>query len=208
MSTDSNTSTGSNSPKPGSYRQRRTPQLLTLGCVKERIQIFNLKERILTHLPALTNLRFQHLCRILTLPKPGPHRQRRAPQLAVQHLGHGAVGELELPLVVELEEDGAVRVAALDVQEVLGGVLRCAAAVLAHVQLGSPLLVAEGKALAVHLALVRLQAAALGEGLAAVTLEGLDAWGQDRQTVCESINQCMYAVCMMFYVVFRLVGVR
>ena len=98
----------------------------------------------------------------------------------MQHLGHGAVGELELPLVVELEEDGAVRVAALDVQEVLGGVLRGAAAVLAHVQLGSPLLVAEGQALAVHLPLVRLQAAALGEGLAAVALEGLDAWGQHR----------------------------
>ena len=110
----------------------------------------------------------------------------------MQHLGHGAVGELELPLVVELEEDGAVRVAALDVQEVLGGVLRGAAAVLAHVQLGSPLLVAEGQVLAVHLALVRLQAAALGEGLTAVTLEGLDAWGQHRQTVWESLYQSIY----------------
>ena len=66
----------------------------------------------------------------------------------------------------------------LDVQEVHGGVVRGGAAVLAHVQLGPPLLVAEGKVFTVHLALVRLQAAALRKRLAAVTLERLDACGQ------------------------------
>ena len=69
-----------------------------------------------------------------------------------------------------------MRVLPLDVQEVQGRVPRGGATVLADVELGAALLVAEGQALSVHLALVRLQAAALGERLATLALERLDAW--------------------------------
>ncbi len=52
-----------------------------------------------------------------------------------QHAGEAGVVELEMPLVVELKERGAVRVALLQVQVVQLGLLRRVAAVLAHVHL-------------------------------------------------------------------------
>lgn len=92
---------------------------------------------------------------------------------------HRGVSKLELPLVVELEQHGTVRVFVLDVQEVHGGVLRRVAAIFTHVQFHAPLLIAEGKVVPVNLSLVRLEAAALGEGLAAVTPERFDTCGKD-----------------------------
>lgn len=67
------------------------------------------------------------------------------------------VHELELALVVELEQHGAVRVEVLDVLVVHHGILGGVAAVLAHVQLGAALLVGVGQLLPVNLALVGLQ---------------------------------------------------
>lgn len=71
--------------------------------------------------------------------------------------GEDLVHELELALVVELEQHGAVRVEVLDVLVVHHGILGGVAAVLTHVQLGAALLVGVGQLLPVNLALVGLQ---------------------------------------------------
>lgn len=78
------------------------------------------------------------------------------------------VVELEVPLVVELEQCGTVRVFLLQVQVVVFGLSSGVTALFAHVHLGSPLFVGVAVLDAVHLEHVRLQRAALSERLATV----------------------------------------
>lgn len=88
-------------------------------------------------------------------------------QLAEQIVGKLRVGELKVPLVVELEQRRRERMVVLQVQVVnlrfAGGV----AALLAHVHLGPALLVGVLMLHAVHLLAMRLQGAALREALLA-----------------------------------------
>lgn len=79
--------------------------------------------------------------------------------------------ELEMPLVVELEESRAVGVVVLEVHVVALRLSRGVAALLAHVHLRAALLVGVAVLDAVHLEAMRLEGAALREGLLAqVTL--------------------------------------
>ena len=86
-------------------------------------------------------------------------------------------GKLKLALVVALEQGGAVGVVVLEVDVVRLGLVARVAAVLTHVDLVAPLLVGEVVRLAVYLLTVRLERAALGEGLVAHrALVGPHAW--------------------------------
>merc|ERR1719336_1190094 len=81
-----------------------------------------------------------------------------------QHTRKVAVVELEVSLVVELEEGGAVGVVLLQVQVVDLGLWRRVPAVLTHVHLRASLFVVILVRHPVHLQAVALQGAALGEG--------------------------------------------
>lgn len=84
-----------------------------------------------------------------------------------EHVREVGVVELEVPLVVELEEGRAVGVVVLEVEVVALGLAGGVAALLAHVDLGTALLVGVAVLHAVDLEAVGLQGAALGERLLA-----------------------------------------
>lgn len=89
------------------------------------------------------------------------------------------VVELKVPLVVELEQRGAVGVVVLEVKVVDLGFARGVAALLAHVDLRATLLVGVAMLHAVHLQAVRLEGTPLSERLLAqATLVGSYPWGQ------------------------------
>lgn len=75
--------------------------------------------------------------------------------------------ELEMSLIVELEERGAVGVVVLEVHVVALRLARGMAALLAHIHLRATLLVGVAVLDAVHLQAVGLEGAALREGLLA-----------------------------------------
>lgn len=80
-----------------------------------------------------------------------------------EHVREVGVVELEVPLVIELEEGGAVWVVVLEVEVVALGLPGGVAALLAHVDLGTALLVGVAVLHAVDLEAVGLQGAPLGE---------------------------------------------
>lgn len=106
-----------------------------------------------------------------------PSAGRESSGIGAQHVdGEVSLGELEVPLVVELEQGGAVRVELLQVQVVHLGLVGGVAALLADVHLGAALLVRVLVLDAVNLERVRLERAPLREGLVAHgALVGADA---------------------------------
>lgn len=125
-----------------------------------------------------------------------------------EHVCEVGVVELEVPLVVELEEGGAVGVVVLEVNVVALGLAGGVATLLAHVDLGTALLVGVAVLDAVDLEAVGLQGAALRERLLAqVALVWPHTCNKEKEDVCyffaRGKGACMYVlfiICIIYTV--------